>query len=273
MGVSTDSYTLSVGGGGDFTGCCAFGGNVLFFKEDRILKLLGTKPENFQLNSLLCHGVAAGSEKSLVQLGASLYYHSRAGVCVYGGALPETIAQDLGEPLSDAVGGAGDEKYYLSAKNAENLWNLYAYDTRTGLWYREDDAHALAFVTYEGAAYMLKAAGTGAALTALRSAGEGSEEDGFVWAFETGELIQSGYLRPKKLLLRFEAEADTNISLFLSYDGGGFECAGQVNAARKRPLLLPLRLRRCDSLRLRAEGEGAMRLHAMNILFEDGGEY
>ncbi|MCQ4771898.1 hypothetical protein NE579_15845, partial [Intestinimonas massiliensis] len=32
-GVSTDSYSVAVGSDGDFTGCAAYSGDVLFFKE------------------------------------------------------------------------------------------------------------------------------------------------------------------------------------------------------------------------------------------------
>lgn len=273
MGISTDSYVLSVGSGGDFTACCAYGANVLIFKEDRILKLFGTKPENFQLSSTLCAGVAKLSQGSLSQAGGLLYYHSRGGVCAYGGALPDMTGEDLGEELFEAAGCACGEKYYLSAKNFDNVWKLFCFDIRTGLWYKEDNAHALAFAVCGGKAYMLRAEGTGAKLTVMRYSGEGSEEDGLSWMFETGELISAGYASPARISLRFEAEEGAEASLSLSYDGGGFERAGEFSAGRKRMLLIPLRLRRCDSLRLRAEGRGNMRLHAMSLIFGDGGEY
>lgn len=66
MGLNTDSYAVTVGAPGRFTGAVTFLGYVLFFKEDCLLKLFGTKPSNYQISQTNCRGVQQGSEKSLV---------------------------------------------------------------------------------------------------------------------------------------------------------------------------------------------------------------
>ncbi len=262
MGISTDSYAVSVGSGGDFTACCAYNGNVLFFKEDRLFKLLGTKPENYQLNAALCYGVRQGSHQSLAIAGGLLFYHAACGICAYGGALPELVGAPLGQAFRCAVGGGWDDKYYVSMRDEAGGWHLFAYDTRYGLWHREDGAHALGFACLAGDMYMLLANG---ALYALKGTAER-----FMWHVQTGELIQSAHARPQKLVLRFEMELGASLRVLFSYDGGAFLDAGYVSAARKRPVVLPLRLRRCDSLRLRLEGEGAVTLHALTLMLEEG---
>ncbi len=265
MGIGTDSYTLCVGSGGEFTGCSAYGSNLLFFKEDRIFKLMGTKPENYQLTTTLCHGVSKGAEKSLVQLGGTLYYHARSGVYAYGGALPEPVGKELGMQLIGAVGGVSSEKYYLSAEDAAGKHHLFVFDERCGLWHREDASEALDIVNCGGDAYMLRSDG---AILSL-GGGEGEKESIFPWFFETGELIEGGYARPQKLVLRVLAGAESSIRVRLSYDGGDFETVGHVRVTRKRLAVLPLRLRRCDSLRLRCEGEGEFELHGFSFVSEE----
>ena len=48
-GLATDSYAVDVGSAGDFTGCCAYLGYPVFFKEEHIYKVYGSKPANFQV--------------------------------------------------------------------------------------------------------------------------------------------------------------------------------------------------------------------------------
>ena len=51
MGISTDSYSATIGTPGDFTGACSHLGYVLFFKEDVIHKVYGNKPANYQVST------------------------------------------------------------------------------------------------------------------------------------------------------------------------------------------------------------------------------
>lgn len=269
MGISTDSYTLSVGGGGDFTACCAYGGNVLFFKDDRLMKLMGTRPENFQLITTLCQGVEKGSEKSVALLGGALLYHARTGACAYSGALPEAIGAELGTKLSCAVGGAIGDKYYLSAKDESGNAQLFVYDTRVSLWHREDASCACDFAYAQGKGYMLTEEGALYRLEAGNAEGAETLEAKLPWFFETGELIDGGYARPQKLVLRLFSQTGGAIRLRLSYDGGSFEDMGAVQVRRKQPAVLPLRLRRCDSLKLRVQGEGELVLHGFSFVNEE----
>ena len=57
-GIAADSYAVTVGSDGAFTGAATCMGYALFFKENTLHKLCGTKPSDFQLTSLRCRGVA-----------------------------------------------------------------------------------------------------------------------------------------------------------------------------------------------------------------------
>ena len=47
--VATAAWSVDTGSPGDFTGCAALRGSVVFTKPDGLYKLYGTKPENFEL--------------------------------------------------------------------------------------------------------------------------------------------------------------------------------------------------------------------------------
>lgn len=50
-GISTDSYTVSLGTDGQFTGAVTYAGYPIFFKEDYIHKIYGTLPSNYQVQT------------------------------------------------------------------------------------------------------------------------------------------------------------------------------------------------------------------------------
>ena len=78
-GIAADSYAVTVGSDGAFTGAATCMGYALFFKENTLHKLCGTKPSDFQLTSLRCRGVAKNAARSLCVLNETLYYLSPDG--------------------------------------------------------------------------------------------------------------------------------------------------------------------------------------------------
>ena len=125
-GISTDSYAVTVGSDGDFTGACTYLGNILFFKEDTVHKIYGSQPSNFQVMSSSIRGVAKGSEKSLAIVNETLYYQSRNGIVAYAGSAPTKISEALGEEAYHSVhAGAIGNKYYASMCRGENEWHLF----------------------------------------------------------------------------------------------------------------------------------------------------
>lgn len=145
MGLSTDSYAVTIGTDGNFTGACTHLGYVLFFKEDCIHKIYGNRPSNFQVTNSHVRGVERGSEKSLVIVNERLYFKSRNGICVYDGSLPSSISHALGDtPYKNAVAGTLGNKYYVSMQSADG-WTLFAYDEAQDIWHREDDTHVQYF--------------------------------------------------------------------------------------------------------------------------------
>ena len=89
--TAADSYAVTVGSDGSFTGAATCMGSVLFFKENTLHKLCGSKPSDFQLSSLRCRGVAKYAAESLCVINETLYYLSPEGVMAWDGSLPVKV--------------------------------------------------------------------------------------------------------------------------------------------------------------------------------------
>ena len=61
--------------------------------------------------------------------------------------------------------------------------------------------------------------------------------------------------------LRFAMGMDASLSVYIEYDSSGnWELAGRVQPTKAGAARLPLRLRRCEHIRLRLSGSGDIRL-------------
>jgi hypothetical protein len=139
-GLASDSYAVSIGAGGAWTGCIEYQGYPTFFKENAIYRIYGRYPAEYQLVRTDCRGVQEGSYKSLAICSEYLLYKSVADVCVYDGSTPTSISAALGKGriFTDAVAGACLNKYYISMKDPDGNAALFIYDMDYNLWYKED---------------------------------------------------------------------------------------------------------------------------------------
>jgi hypothetical protein len=263
-GVATDSFSVDVGSAGDFTGCCSYLGYPIFFKEDVIYKVYGSKPSNYEAMSSASMGTAAGSGGSFAVAGETLYYLSRAGVMAYTGGIPENIAAPFGtDRYKNAVGGSDGTKYYISMQDASNAWHLFVFDPRYNVWHREDASHAVGF-GWCGNLYM--ALSDGIWVIGNPDAPSGSTaETSVAWSYETNDITDGIDKKEiKKLLLRAEIETGAALKLEIKYDSGStWITVKQLTAAVKQSYYLPVLPRRCDHFRLKISGTGAVTLHSL----------
>ena len=278
--TAADSYAVTVGSDGDFTGAATCMGYVLFFKENSLHKLCGTKPSDFQLSSLRCRGVAKHAAGSLCVINETLYYLSPEGVMAWDGSLPVKVSGTL-DPSGltgarRAAAGWLDGRYYLYLKREEGS-RLLVYDTERGLWHEEDPggtgelemlSSGRQLYLWDGAA--LWAAGPAREEDAVLAGDGGEAEVKIPFRLETGEMglddSEDKYLA--HLVLRLEAQPGTELAVWASCDGGPWEKLAQA-AARTEPkkLRIPLTPRRHDTLRLRLTGAGQMTLRSMSRTF------
>lgn len=273
-GIDTDSYYANVGTDGPFTGAIAwsYGDRVLFFKEGGYHAVTGNGPGSFRVDWTACDGVQKGSGMSLCELGGVVYYKSRAGVCALAGAPPEEIGGAFGGTrYHDACGGSFLHKYYLSMADRNGDYHLFAYDTRRGLWHREDDTQAVGWADCGDDAWMLLPGGSRHSIT---GAG-GAKELKVKWTAQTGIL---GAEHPDRKYLtrinvRMKLERGSRLRLLIRYDSAGsWVQVCNVASALLRAYDFPIRIRRCDHYELRFEGEGPGEVQSIVKTYQTGSD-
>lgn len=299
-GISLDSYAATVGTDGKFTGCIAYGGYVLFFKERGCHRLYGTMPSNYQISWVTLRGVEEGSERSLCVINESLYYKSKDGICVYNGAQPVNISAVFGtEKYTNAVAGSYKNKYYVSMEGINDT-RLFVYDTEKGLWHIEDEIKPIGFANYEGNIFMcdennklwvFPANGMDEGLYPGMSFNDEYfypnenlypgmltntvNEEPVEWFCETGDLgLDSPYEKyVNKIIIRMQMEQDSEIAISIQYDSSGeWEELWNRLSDCKRSYSIPLRVKRCDHYRLRIEGKGMTKIYSIATELERGTE-
>ena len=274
--TAADSYAVTVGSDGDFTGAATCMGYVLFFKENTLHKVCGSKPSDFQLSSLRCRGVAKHAAESLCVINETLYYLSPEGVMAWDGSLPVKVSGCLDASglagVQRAAGGWLDGRYYLYLQWAGRA-RLLVYDTERGLWHEEDPGPSgqlemlstgRQLYLWDGAA--LWAAGPPRDEDAAIAGGSGQEEQAIPFEMVTGEMgleeSEDKYLA--HLVLRLDAEPGTTLTVWASCDGGAWEKLAAAGIhGEKEKLRIPLTPRRHDTLRLRLSGSGRLTLRSI----------
>jgi len=269
MGISTDSYTVSLGSDGQFTGAITHLGYPLFFKETCLHKVYGTMPSNYQVQTTACRGVQKGSGKSLAIVNEVLYYKAPLAVCAYDGSLPREISSALGEVYyTNAVGGGHGNKYFVSMSDPDGQYSLFAYDSAKGIWHKEDDTQVKEFCSSRNMMYYLDSAGT------IKYFG-GDDATPIQWMLETGiigvDSPDQKYL--SKVTLRMSMDTGSTMQVYAQYDSEQqWHPVATITAKSLRSFTVPIRPRRCDHLRLKMEGTGAIKLFSIAKTIENGSD-
>ena len=273
QGISTDSYTVSVGSDGEFTGCIAHLGYPLFFKENCIHKLYGNMPSSYQLQTTTCRGVQRGSHRSLAIVNEILYYKSRSDVCAYDGSLPTGISPQLGTELYyEASAGTHGGKYYISMRGADGLWNLFVYDTQRGIWHREDDTHATAFAAWGDELFYIDKD----ANAIIAENGTVGEKEKFVaWTATSGligyELVDHQYI--SRFNFRMKLGKGAKCMLAIEYDSDGVWLEqGVIYGHGTDSFVIPVIPQRCDHFRIRLSGIGDIKIYSIAKIIEQGSD-
>lgn len=265
-GISTDSWTATVGADGPFTGAIQYDGYPVFFKENTIIRVYGSAPSSFQLASYNYRGVQAGSAKSLAICDEVLYYLSDDGVMAYNGSVPQKVSDALGnEKYKSGVAGSIGSKYYLSCLDSSDNAHLFVFDARYGLWHREDDLEVCQFLRHKTELYMLTG---GDIITAA-----GGEED-VEFEATTGEWGLTDPFRKyfDKFLIRAAVTYEGALDAYISYDGGSFEHIASFMPG-EGVTEIPLIPYKSDRIRLKFKGRGRVRIVFAYREISDGGDY
>ncbi|MBR0352771.1 MAG: hypothetical protein IJH53_06160 [Oscillospiraceae bacterium] len=271
LGISTDSWTASVGSDGVWTGAVNYLGYPTFFKENCIHRVVISPEGAHQIIETECRGVQAGSHRSLQIVGETLFYKSRTDVCAWQGGFPTGISEALGDvKYYDAVAGTFGSKYYISMKDADNHWHLFVYDSAKSLWIREDSLHAKCFAAVDDELYCID---TEDRLLALNGT-IGDLEETLTWKAESG--LQYYQYPDSKYVSRcnFRLKCSGTIKLYMEYDSSGeWIESGSIASTGTDTVTIPVKPRRCDHLRYKLEGTGDVKLYSIARVYEIGSDY
>ena len=286
MGLSTDSYSVTCGTDGQWTGAITHLGYPLFFKENHLHKIYGNFPANYQVQTTACRGVQKGAGNSLAIVNEALFYKSRSGICVYDGSLPTEISTAFGDIhyssvdetnkdvyRNGAVGGSHNNKYYISMRSEKDgKWYLFVFDTSAGLWHKEDNTRADAFCSCDGEMYYIDHEDK-QIKTIL---GSGTTEPGEIsWYAESGVI---GTSMPDKkyissIVVRMSLAIGSVVNFYAQYDSyGEWVTLASVTGTHLRSFSLPIRPQRCDHFRLRIEGRGDAKIYSITKTIEQGSD-
>ena len=270
-GTADDSYVLSLGSGGAFTGAATLGGMPVFFKEGYCHIISGSYPSTYHLTTETGTWVASGSSKSICLADSMLYFHGKDGIYVYDGASKQKISDALGnERYKNAVGGFAGGKYYVSMQNSAGEYNLFVFDQTTGMWHKEDSTQARFFAPYGGDLYMVV---NDTILTVNGS--QGVSEGAVEWYAETGKI---GFATPDskyigKLQLKMILPVGSSLQVYVQYDSDGYwEYKGPVVGLNSVCFYLPIMPRKCDHFAIRLSGKGDCKIFSITKTYEAGGE-
>ena len=134
---------------GDFTALSPWQGYVVFFKEGRICRLLGSRADSMVLQDNRGVGIPSALADTLCEVGDALYYCAAGGVYRYRGQEPQRVCPVGEGGVSAGCGGTDGHASYLSAQTPAG-WRMSLYLPEAEVWYPEDSTRATAMLTLGG---------------------------------------------------------------------------------------------------------------------------
>ena len=271
-GIASDSYAVTVGSDGPFTGMISYLGFVLAIKENCIHKIYGSAPP-FEIATTNCRGVQQGSERSLCVVNERLYYKSRTDVCMYDGSLPVGISEVFaGQSYSNARAGALGSRYYISMQDNVGGWHMYVYDSERGIWHREDNTCAMMFAPYKDDLYYIDED----SYFIVSATGKNGELEGdVVWEATSGII---GYEYPdqkymSRFTLRVKMAEHSHCEIYVQYDSDGeWVKQGDLMGTSTQSFTVPVIPRRCDHMQIRLRGSGDVKIYSLAKILEIGSD-
>lgn len=260
-GISTDSYAVTVGSDGDFTGSAVYNDSILFFKENCVHSIYGTKPSNFTLSTIELRGVQKGSHNSICKSNGLLYYKAPEGIFVFNGSTSVRADARLGRDITDtAVGVADDNAVYMATD-----YRVYVYDCLHDNWHTEDImggyGKMISGYKYGGALYLTMIIGNLVRLYLMRGNDDSITEfeEDVSFGLVTGDLNRTGAIMRHISKLRFvigvdDKYRDVSFSISISYNGGEYKTVYSYDSTKTKPnteiFTVPIIPMRCQRMKI-----------------------
>lgn len=267
QGESIDSYAATQGTDGEFTGAAAYSNHLLFFKEDYIHKVYGSKPSVFQVEIQTAFGLEKGSHKSVQIVNDTVFYKSRVGIMGYSGSTPFIVSEAFGQDTyKNVVAGSEGRKYYCSMEKPNGTFVLMVFDVSTGMWHVEDDIHVIDFCYYKGKLLMIIG-------TNIKYANASEGEANMPWHVEFGafdEFIENKKVY-SKIRMNLEMKTGSTLAVKIKEEGGSWETVQTIGTAttdtEETVVVVP---RRCNRYSIRLEGTGRVQIRTLTRQYRVG---
>lgn len=267
QGESIDSYAATQGTDGEFTGAAAYSNHLLFFKEDYIHKVYGSKPSVFQVEIQTAYGLEKGSHKSVQIVNDTVFYKSRVGIMGYSGSTPFIVSEAFGQDTyKNVVAGSEGRKYYCSMEKPGGTFVMMVFDVSTGMWHVEDDIHVIDFCYYKGKLLMIIG-------TNIKYANASAGETNMPWHVEFGafdEFIENKKVY-SKIRMNLEMKTGSTLAVKIKEEGGSWETVQTIGTAttdtEETVVVVP---RRCNRYSIRLEGTGRVQIRTLTRQYRVG---
>lgn len=264
QGLANDSFYAEIGTAGGFVGIVSFRDNLVAFKRDYIHHVYGDKPSNFtipkQLSDCGCIDI-----RSVVQVGAALYFLGYGGIYAYIGGQPELISQKLNRKYTKAVGMTDGQKYIVSCKSDAGN-ELLVLDTRYGLWHKEEYIDVVGYFKWHDKLYM-------ASGNAVYEYGALTPENSDKWECESVIIHDSTFDNKgiTELWIRAKLDEGSEIKILTSEDGGDFLTRTVLKPQGLKVYRIPIRFINGEFYQYRLEGYGNAVIYSIERVISSGG--
>ena len=242
-GVSTDSWSVSVGTPGHFTGIAPWQTRVLVFKEECIQVIYGTTPKEFGIERTYNPGCI--DRNSIANAGGMLIWLSYDGFYAYGGGKPEKISDKLNTKYISAVSFSDGVNYYTRCEKENGEKEFLVFDTKKGIWNKLSDLDIVSGDFYKGKLYVYTQ-------DSVYIVKDGEYGDFY---FETPELTFETFSNKSLIYLTIRCKINSGfINFYNSVNGGEWIPHKGISVTGKHKI--PIRYSPGDILRFRVEGNG-----------------
>lgn len=219
QGTAADSYAVSVGSDGDFTGVISQQGYVVFFKEDYIHTIYGTKPSNFSLDTVQARGVMKGCSRSLCHVNETVMYVGRDAIMAYTGGMPESVSDKLNLRWESAVANQWKGKYYVDLTLFKKT-TTYVYDLVHNVWMKEDEHENKLLSRFYANGILFETRKKERHISSRSTSFEEIRSGDMGWYLES-VYLEEGTIDQKKvhsLQFNVELEEDAYFAVYVRYD-------------------------------------------------------
>ncbi len=246
---------------GAFTALCSYNNDLIAFKPDSITVISGTNPMNY--HSSVINGVGCISKKSVAVTPNGVIFLGYNGFYLYNGSLPYCLSTKLNGKYVSAVAGYDGTSYYANALRSDGVRELLVYNTRYGLWHKEDDTDFVDFFGYKNEFYMADEHNL------YKSNASAPNDWSFTFARTHDDDLDNKGIN--EIWIRAEIYDGAEFTIETAVDGEEFVHHTTFDESGLMVYRCPVRLRVRNSYRIKVRGSGKVVFYEFEIRKSDGG--